>query len=373
MPGPCSLSKLRSWGWNMVGFREEGMVSQHLSPFQTCIPHSSLHGNANSPMQTDQPGPNPIWVHPYDGGPGQEEFGKPSRSPPLQVMRSLTQLPCFKDLPSPGQTPPGDLHAGLQICSWGEGWVGSPRKTEALRHYSQWQPWKPRSTRALHPQNQTWAWRSAAALWTLTTTVTSVLLGNESSQGLKGCEGPQPTRDNWEERAEAKTVHIRTSFQRWSQQLSMTHAKQRKENEKNLTLPRKRTSTSTKIKEKWLNLAPGYHYPQSECLSLKHPGTINAGEAGKPPKLLEKMKIAYSHKQNTTEHLLRHWKPSHLMIKQFYAWAYRWRKSSFEKTQVPQVHLRMHSFKEPMYEHGNGKMKVQAKSDPEKYWNMTRP
>lgn len=57
------------------------------------------------------------------------------------------------------------------------------------------------------------------------------------------------------------------------------------------------------------------------------------------------------------------------MIKQFYAWAYRWRKASFEKTQVPQVHLRMHSFKEPMYEQGNGKMKVRAKSDTEKYWN----
>ena len=170
--------------------------------------------------------------------------------------------------------PPGDLHAGLQTCSWGEGWEGSPRKTEALRHYSgpghsQRQPWKPRSTRALLPQNLSWAWRSPAALWTLTTTVTLVLLGNESSQGLKGCEGPRLTRDNWEERAGAKTVHIRTSFQRWSQQLSMTHTKQRKENEKNLTSPRKRTSTSIKTKEKWLNLAPGYHYPPVRVLIIE--------------------------------------------------------------------------------------------------------
>ena len=84
----------------MVGFREEGTVSQHLSPFQTCIPRSFLHGNTNSPMQTDQPGPNPILMHPFnDGGPGHKEFGKPSCSPPLQVMRSVMQLPCFKGLP----------------------------------------------------------------------------------------------------------------------------------------------------------------------------------------------------------------------------------------------------------------------------------
>ena len=98
----------------MVGFREEGTVSQHLSPFQTCIPRSFLHGNTNSLMQTDQPGPNPILMHPFnDGGPGHKEFGKPSCSPPLQVTRSVMQLPCFKGLPQPG-SPPGDLHTGLQ-------------------------------------------------------------------------------------------------------------------------------------------------------------------------------------------------------------------------------------------------------------------
>lgn len=88
------------------GFREEGRVCQHLSPSQTCIPCSSLHGKTNFPMQMDQPAPNPIWVHPNtDGAPREEEFGKPSCSPPLQVMEILNAASLFQGPPLGRTTP----------------------------------------------------------------------------------------------------------------------------------------------------------------------------------------------------------------------------------------------------------------------------
>ena len=87
------------------GFREEGSVCQHLSPSQTCISCSSLHGNTNFPMQIDQPGPNPILVHPNtDGAPGQKEFRKPSCSP-LQVMEILNAASLFQGPPLGRTTP----------------------------------------------------------------------------------------------------------------------------------------------------------------------------------------------------------------------------------------------------------------------------
>ena len=84
---------------------EQAIGKQIVSPSQTCISCSSLHGNTNFPMQIDQPGPNPILVHPNtDGAPGQKEFRKPSCSP-LQVMEILNAASLFQGPPLGRTTP----------------------------------------------------------------------------------------------------------------------------------------------------------------------------------------------------------------------------------------------------------------------------
>ena len=76
------------------------------APFRSVFLAPLCNRNTNFLMQTDQPAPNPIWMHPNtDGAPGQKEFGKPSCSPLLQVMGILNAASLFQG-PHLGQITP---------------------------------------------------------------------------------------------------------------------------------------------------------------------------------------------------------------------------------------------------------------------------
>ena len=183
------------------GFREEGSVCQHLSPSQTCISCSSLHGNTNFPMQIDQPGPNPILVHPNtDGAPGQKEFRKPSCSP-LQVMEILNAASLFQGPPLGRTTPsrepwsrPSDLFL----------WWGLRRKPKEDRRpqvYSQWPSWKPRHTRFRLSSPELGMKKCCHLVDVfLTASVNPLLLGSEYSPAClveKSLTGSQEIFNGW--------------------------------------------------------------------------------------------------------------------------------------------------------------------------------
>ena len=90
---------------------------------------------------------------------------------------------------------------------------------------------------------------SAAALRTLcvTTTVTPLLQGTASSQGLKGWEGPWAHKKQSGGRAGGEKMKIRTTFQRpisaGKYDSHQVNEKKKKKKEKQLKSPRKRMST----------------------------------------------------------------------------------------------------------------------------------